>query len=344
MIQNPLRSSIGVTHGNESVPWSVPVSHPSAWTRSEFTSKADVAIELSAQHLVALKGIIRDTAHIAPQDVRREQFDEPGLNEFLASAKAQVVHGRGIVVIQGLAPSEFNLDELERICWGFGTHWGVAACQTIQGDCLGRVRFDPSHPKTIGYQSPNELTFHSDPHEMLGLMCLQNAAEGGKTQLVSSLSVYNEILSSRPDLLPALFRGFRYATEATGNQVTPRAIPVFSSKDGVLSCMYLSRYMHKAATALGMRIPDDLQASLTYLDEITRQDHLRLEFLLEPGEMLVCHNFCHLHARTDFTDTSTMKRSLLRLWLSLTDGRPHIPDILQRAVIYDKLREMALER
>ena len=49
---------------------------------------------------------------------------------------------------------------------------------------------------------------------------------------------------------------------------------------------------------------------------------MRLHFMLEPGEMSVYNNFTVLHARTEFTDSETYRRQLLRLWLDVPGGRP----------------------
>ena len=49
------------------------------------------------------------------------------------------------------------------------------------------------------------------PHrfvDLVGLLCLQTARAGGESFLVSSTTLYNEILARRPDLVPALFEPF----------------------------------------------------------------------------------------------------------------------------------------
>ena len=317
--------------------WNEPIVHASAWAGAGIGGKGGLVRRLGEPHLAALEVVLQKTQSLLPQAVEREQFDHPLLNRFLADIRRDIIHGRGVVVIQGLTLDRFTLDELERIYWGFGTHWGIAAAQSVDGDRIGRVRIDPNNPKDSGYQSARELAFHNDAYELLGLMCIENADHGGCTRLVSALSIYNEILRSRPDLLPALYQGFPYATEATDTTITAISIPVFSCVEGKISCMYLPRYMRKAAALMNTSIPSDLEEALQFFEQTSMRDDLVVEFSLEPGEMLICHNYTNLHARTEFTDGGVKRRYLLRLWLSVPDGRPFDPALLERSAIYDRL-------
>jgi len=84
-------------------------------------------------------------------------------------------------------------------------------------------------------------------------------------------------------------------------------------------------------------IPSDLEEALQFFEQTSMRDDLVVEFSLEPGEMLICHNYTNLHARTEFTDGGVKRRYLLRLWLSVPDGRPFDPALLERSAIYDRL-------
>jgi hypothetical protein len=315
-----------------------PVVEAAAWTRTSIGGKAGLLEVLTDAHLDALEMVLSNTRRMPPQADTRQQFDDPLLNSFLAAIRNQLIHGRGVAIIRGLDPRRFTPDDIERVCWGFGTHWGIAAAQSPDGDRLGRVRVDPNTAKSKAFQSPRELTFHSDAYELLGLMCVQDAASGGHTRLVSALSVHNEILKSRPDLLAPLYRGFPYATDVTGATVTSANIPVFSSVEGRVSCMYLPRHMRRAAELTGVQLPSELEEAMQYLEQVAMREDLAIEFSLEPGEMVILHNFTNLHARTEFTDSDVKRRYLLRLWLSVPDGgRPFCPALAERSSIYDRI-------
>ena len=99
--------------------------------------------------------------------------------------------------------------------------------------------------------------------------------------------------------------------------------------------MYLSALMRKSAVLMNTTLPADLDAAMELFDGIAEQ--LCVEFMLEPGEMLVCDNFSTLHSRTSFADSEERKRYLLRLWLSAPDGRPVDPAVAERGDYYDRL-------
>ena len=128
--------------------------------------------------------------------------------------------------------------QFERIYWGFGTHLGVGAVQSGNGDRLGYVQNSPKDEVKRGYRSLRELHMHTDSYEIVGLMCVRRAKSGGLSGLAPSLSIHNEILRTRPELLEPLYKGFRIASEEarfSSKAITDEAMPVFSYVDGKLS-------------------------------------------------------------------------------------------------------------
>jgi alpha-ketoglutarate-dependent taurine dioxygenase len=95
--------------------------------------------------------------------------------------------------------------------------------------------------------------------------------------------------------------------------------------------------MRAAAQELKTNIPPDLDAACDYFDELSNRPDLRLEFMLEPGEMMIWNNFTTLHARKAFEDKAERTRHLLRLWLNVPQGRPVVPEVLTWGRIYDTL-------
>ena len=223
------------------------------------------------------------------------------------------MNGRGILIVSGVTPARFSEEEFERIYWGFGTHLGIGAVQSGNGDRLGYVQNRPDDEVKRGYRSLRELHMHTDSYEIVGLMCVRRAKSGGLSGLAPSLSIHNEILRTRPELLPPLYRGFRIASEEarfSSKAITDEAMPVFCYVDGKLSCMYEPSHMKNAAEMLG-GMPDDLAEALDYFDEIANREDMALRFLLEPGDMMLWHNYMNLHSRTSFEDDPASPRLLL---------------------------------
>lgn len=316
------------------------INHPSAWTHQSVGGKDNLKVALSAEQIGAIDELLARTAHLRPQEVTRADFDHPVVNRLLASVREEIMNGRGLLIITGITPQRYDEEQFERIYWGFGTHLGNAAVQSASGDRLGRVETDPDDRVNRGYRSLQELNMHTDSYEVVGLMSVRKAKEGGFSGMASSLAIHNEIFKTRPELLEPLYRGFRYAiaeAKFSSKPVTDEAIPVFSCVDGKVSCMYASSFMRVAAEKLGVPLPADLAEAIAYFNELSGREDLAMNFMLEPGEMMLWHNFTTLHSRTSFEDEPGRKRLLLRLWLNVPGGRPCDPAIQVRAATYDRL-------
>jgi hypothetical protein len=324
-----------------------PIDHPSAWTSAALGSREALSVPLGAAELDAIDALLARTRHLAPQQVTRAEFDHPALNRLLAGLKTEIMEGRGIAIIRGVTPGRYTEEQFQRIYWGFGTHLGIAAVQSALGDRLGYVENKVGDQVNRGYRGLGELHMHTDSYEIVGLMSVRKALEGGQSAMVSSLSIHNEILRERPDLLPALYRGFYYASEEarfSSKPVTDEMVPVFTLKDGLVSCIFSGSHMRNAARLLGKDLPSDLAEAIDFFSATARREDLALSFTLEPGEMMIWHNYTNLHSRTAFKDDPVSPRRLLRLWLTVPDGRPIDPTVRIRAETYERIyREKQLQ-
>jgi hypothetical protein len=321
-----------------------PIRHPAAWTSADLGGESAITRRLSALELVAADALLAATRQLAPQAVTREQFRHPVFDRLIAEIRETLMRGRGVVLLTGLDPARFSPEALERLYWGIGTHLGTAAVQSRTGDRLGRVEQDDQDPVQRGYRSSSELRMHTDSYEIVGLLCIRKAAQGGQSALVSSLAIHNEIARQRPDLLPALYAGFPMAipeARTSSRPITDTPVPVFSHVDGQVSCMFAGSFMRAAAEKLGTPLPPQLDEGIQLFQQIADREDLALRFMLEPGEMLLWHNFTNLHSRTDFENgpDAQHKRLLLRLWLKAAVPRPTVPQFHERAKVYDRVYE-----
>ena len=322
------------------------VEHPSAWTPAALGNKEGLKLALSEEELAAIETLLARTLHKRPQEVTRADFDHATINRLMNRVRDVIMGGRGILIVSGVTPARFSEEQFERIYWGLGTHLGVGAVQSGNGDRLGYVRNNPKDEVKRGYRSLRELHMHTDSYEVVGLMSVRKAKSGGLSGLAPSLSIHNEILRTRPELLEPLYKGFRIASEEarfSSKAITDEAMPVFSYVDGKLSCMYEPSHMKNAAEMLG-GMPEDLAESLAYFDEIANREDMALRFLLEPGDMMLWHNYTNLHSRTSFEDDPASPRLLLRLWLSVPNGRPADPKFKMRAQTYERIYRERMEK
>lgn len=321
-------------------PFRHPITTPNAWTSRAIGGKSGLTQPLTPAQLAAFDSALARTRHLKPQEATRADFDHPEIAALTAALDQTIRHGRGAVLLSGLTRDTHSEEDMERIYWGIGTCLGDPAEQSMLGDRLGHVRHVKDDPVARGYRSNEELTPHTDSYRIVGLMCLQRAETGGLSRIVSSLAIHNHILATRPDLLEPLYEGYYYAVaEArfSANPVTDFKIPLFCCIDDIVSCGYSRSFMHSAASLRGEEVPAKLVEALDYFDMVAEQDDLRAEFLLEPGEMLLWHNFQMLHARAAYQDSPQHTRHLLRLWLKVENDRPIADEILQRAKIYERI-------
>lgn len=311
-----------------------------AWTNRGIGGKAGLTHRLTAAQVSAFDTLLEQTRHLAPRDVTRDDFRHPEIDALTAWLDGTIRHGHGAVILSGLSRATHTEEAMERIYWGLGTHLGEAAVQSSLGDRLGHVMHVKDDPVARGYRSNEELTPHTDSYRMVGLMCLQRGERGGHSRIVSSLAIHNEILATRPDLLKLLYEGYYYAiVEArfSAQPVTDFKIPVFCCVDGVVSAGYSRHFIDRAAELRGEPLPPDLREALDYFDALAVRDDLSVRFMLEPGEIMLWHNFQMLHAREAYQDSPEHTRHLLRLWLKIDNDRPIAPEILERANIYESV-------
>jgi hypothetical protein len=324
-----------------------PVTDASAWRGAEIANDPDWRHALTTAEVeelaTALAGV--QARGIPATAITRADFPLPGLAARLAGWREEARTGRGFFLVHGLPADRFTEAEREMIFWGLGTHLGTAVSQNSHGDMLGHVQDQGrtyGSANTRGYQTKVRLDFHTDRCDLVGLLCQRRAKEGGRSSVVSTMAVHNEILRLRPDLLEILYRGFHYSErEAADNPsgVTPHRIPVFSRQGGFVSCRYIRNPIETAAQRRGVPLTEAEQEALEMMSGLSAREDMRLDMMLEPGDMQFCNNYVSSHARTAFEDweEAEKRRLMVRLWLSFDERRPLAADFGEHDGIPAKL-------
>jgi hypothetical protein len=312
-----------------------PIVGRSAWRPSDFPSKAALAFRLTEQHFAAFDQALAANRHRAPEDITRQDFPLHAIADDMALWRHEVLHGRGFILLQELPVERYSQEELTTIYWGLGTYFGRAVSQSPLGDRIGHVTdVGGKDRRERAYRNSRELTLHTDRCDVIGMLCLRQAMEGGVSGYASAHTIYNDILASQPELLEPLFAGFhyhRFGEQLPGEPlVTPQKVPVLSECEGQVSVVFLRTYIEMAAKELGFELTNQERAALDYFEAVARRDDVKLTFMLEPGEAIFLNNCMVLHNRSSFEDyaDSARKRLLLRLWLMLDGARPLTPAVL----------------
>ncbi|MGH8150879.1 MAG: TauD/TfdA family dioxygenase [Steroidobacteraceae bacterium] len=310
-----------------------PIPYPQAWTAAALGGKAPLTKELGPDALRALDALAAALRGRDFPDISRSDASDPAIVEPMTRVREEVMHGRGIAVVRGPEPSRYDPEDYARLYWALGAHLGQGVVQSYFSDYVARVERNPNLPWR-GTTTDMELRPHTDFHEVMSLASVSLPESGGVSGFVSSLAVHNEILRTRPQLLPALYEGW-YNTSALRKQLSSRKTPIFCCVGGAVSCFYNRVFFAKPEEA-PEPFPAALCEAMAYMDSLCVRDDLIARFTLEPGEMVFWHNFLVMHSRTSFHDTGTRHRLLLRLWLNVPDGRPMAAEVRARAGIIDQ--------
>jgi hypothetical protein len=311
-----------------------------AWTSAEIGGAEGLIHRLSPVQTAALHRLADQIEGRPLASITRDDVDDPDILPLIAAMRFEIMRGKGAIVLSGIDAAKVSEAGFERLFWALGTHLGRGVVQSSKRDLVGRVEKREDNPEQRGYQLDIELGSHCDFHEILALGCYRKADVGGESGLVSSLAVHDAIAAARPDLLAAMYEGFRHQS-ATVEDLSAENVPVFCDVAGVVSCYYHRLFYINAARQLNIEVPAPLREALQLFDSLTRRPDIRATFLLEPGEMVFWHNFQCLHSRASFTDRPEHRRLLFRLWLHAYpgEGRPMHPGFIDRARIMDREHE-----
>jgi hypothetical protein len=301
--------------------------HRRGWRGAEIDRHA-LYWDFAPAHLAAIDELMEraELASLPFHEIRRHHFSHPALDGDLAAVLARIKNGPGLLILRGFPVDKYDTERMQTIYWGIGAHFGRGCSQSADGDYLGHVT--NVEKASRGYTTSRELKLHTDSAEIVGLLCVRDAREGGLSIYASSLMVHEIIENEHPQYLPVLERGFfcdRRGEEAPGDEpVTPYRVPVFSTRDGVLSGRYVRGVIDKGTAAMGMELTALEKEALACFEEVAQRDDVRFEVMLRPGEASFINNYEILHARTAFTDWGepAKKRLLYRLWLEGAPPRP----------------------
>ncbi|HEY7649567.1 MAG TPA: TauD/TfdA family dioxygenase [Methylomirabilota bacterium] len=298
-----------------------------AWVRKGL-GPADWQVPLSAAAADELDAVVhrlrRDPLPVvllSPSD-----FALSACAEAMATVGRMLRRGVGLVVLDRLPLDRFSPEESLAVYWLLASLLGRPVAQKWDGTMIYDVR-DTGKSLEYGVRrsvTNLELLFHTDaawldlPPELVGLLCLHPAQEGGVSRFVSLVTVHNELRRRHPDLLPRLYRPFPWDRQAEHAPEDGKVAwqPVFAYNGRGLVCRCNEALVVTGAELTGTPLDAEGREALAAVRAILDDPDLWVEFTIERGQIQYLNNHHFAHSRTPFQDAPDpeRKRHLIRLW------------------------------
>jgi alpha-ketoglutarate-dependent taurine dioxygenase len=303
------------------------VADERAWVRDSIGPR-DWIVPISDACLAELDRVIERLREDPLPTILLEpiQFTLPACAAMMAAVRQKLRHGTGLAVLDRLPVERLTEEESRALYWLLGSLLGRTVAQKWDGAMIYDVR-DTGRGLTYGVRrsvTNLELQFHTDgawlamPAELVGLLCLNPALEGGVSRFVSLYSVHNELRRRHPRLLSRLYGSFpwdRQAEHADDAEKFSRR-PVFAGHDGRLHARYYEGLIMNGAELAGETLDEEGRDALAAMRAIVDAPELCAEFVIERGQIQYLNNHQFAHSRTEFRDAPepSLKRHMVRLW------------------------------
>ncbi|MGE0422149.1 MAG: TauD/TfdA family dioxygenase [Reyranellaceae bacterium] len=316
-----------------------PIGGPSAWHADDFRDSDDWMLELRDDDRAEIDEAVRRSRPLDIQAIGRDDFALPGLSSRLAALRTRIKDGAAFGYVRGIPVERYDRETQLRVYWGISRHIGDPVPQNRNGHMIGHVIDVGDRPDDVNRrltQSNAELAFHSDSCDVVGLLCVRTAMRGGTSAIVSAIAVHDEMLRRDPELCAALYEPV--VLDRRG-EVPPGAtpwfeMPVFTRHNGRFNGYGpLPQYIESSQRfADAPRLTERQRAAIDLFYAICAEDRFCLRIPFKPGDIQYLQNHLIFHSRTAYEDwpDSARKRHLIRMWLSLPDGRELPPIFLNK--------------
>lgn len=305
---------------------------PSRWKADDLRNDESWIRQLTSselQELYRAAGLLHDRG-LEPHEITKSNCASPIFESVIAGVRLELDVGRGIALLRGLNVNDYTPDLLKSVYFGLGAHLGTIAKQNSAGDLvssvidIGGLAEHTDNYQASGHRGHAEMLPHTDSADLVGLLCVRPAKQGGSTTVCSSGAIYEEVADRRPQYLNALCHGFFFdMTGKNARGFSDRRFPIFSHRAGRLSCHFNKSRIHVGMKKAGIPLDEREIAAIDCMAELALLPDFALRFDLRAGDILWLNSHCTLHARDEYEDWSELdrRRLLLRLWVNLPTDR-----------------------
>ncbi|KAF1839634.1 taurine catabolism dioxygenase TauD [Decorospora gaudefroyi] len=310
------------------------ITGPTAWTKSEYASNPERWTHIFSADEISEISSATDAflASATPlTGISRASFPLPHfLSSFLHPLRNELLNGKGFVLFKGLPVRRWGTRKSAVAYMGLGTHLGYFVSQNSRGHVLGHVKDLGEDAGAIDkvriYRTNARQWFHGDDADLVGLLCVEKAAEGGESDLVSSHLVWNELQTYHPDVAELLTQPVWYfdrkgETSKGQKEWIRSSVFMLETAEKPRVCCKWDPYYVRSLTRFSDAgfippLSDAQERAINVLEETCQK--LALHMVLDVGDIQFLSNNHVLHARTAYKDYAppAPRRHLMRLWLS----------------------------
>ncbi|KAF8636781.1 hypothetical protein AX16_010982 [Volvariella volvacea WC 439] len=310
---------------------------PLVWEGEDWTDEKQWTYDLSTEHLKEIddavkhfKSLNKPLGLLSP-----ETFPLPTLSPALKSLAKELYTGRGFFVLRTLPVDSYSRADILLIYAGVSSH--IAPLRAVQdasnNSIIAHIK---DLTKTVeegkigapAYTTEKQV-YHTDVGDVISLLALETAPEGGRSWISSAWRVYNELAEKRPDLIKTLAED--WAFDNFGSEPPYSLRPLLYHKDSHIIIQYARRlFTGYWALPRSEGIPPITEAQAEALDALhflAEKHALGLDF--KKGDIQYINNLSIFHARDAFTDTDDKARHLVRLWLRNEELAWPLPEALE---------------
>ncbi|KAF2198975.1 taurine catabolism dioxygenase TauD [Delitschia confertaspora ATCC 74209] len=296
-------------------------NNPERWTHP-FSAEEIEELSTAADNFLA--------AQIPLTGITKTNFPLPKFSGFLESLRNDLINGKGFLLFKGMPVKEWGNLKSAVAYMGLGTYLGYFVSQNGRGHVLGHVKDVGDDPTQIDkvriYRTNARQFFHADDSDIVGLLCVAKALEGGESDLVSSHHVWNTLQKEHPDVAEELTKPTWYFDrkgETSKGELEFIRTSVFyleTTENGRVYSKWDPYYVKSLTRFSDAGIIPPLSPSQLRAAQILEDTCLRLSLhmILDIGDIQFLSNAHVLHARTAYIDypPPAPRRHLMRLWLS----------------------------
>jgi hypothetical protein len=307
-----------------------PIIGRQAWTRADVRD-GDYRVVLSGE---ARRELLEAAATLRRQPVpllalRADSLDLPACRAAMAEIRAMLGDGLRFAVLDRLPIEQLTLDEAKALYWILSSMLARPVAQKLDGTIVYDVHDTGKQALPGSGVRPDktniELHFHNDNSynfmmpEVVGLLCVRQARDGGMSRVMSFATVYNALRERHREVLRRLYEPFCFDRQREFHPGEPETFsaPLFI-RDGERLKARMSLHQIRGGYALqGRGMDNETTAAIEAIRDVFTDESLQYQFRLKEGEIQYVANREIGHSRTAFQDFEEIERRrlLVRLWL-----------------------------